>query len=338
MITIFSDPHIGLKRNSHTTPASRERLSLAIYEQASSLAKRQSYTVCCGDLFDEYWSNATTLAQGQEILQHTDIMLTGNHDESSRANAPSALSFLRNMSYTDIDDWNNASQVWVMRTQFNQVHLQWIHHKMTQTLFDACLEQVESTGGLLFLHCNYDSGFATDESSLNLTKEQAESLLTKVDKIFIGHEHAPSEHFNGRLIICGNIHPTSFSDISDKYVYQVDKDLNVTKELIWSAAELSARVNYLDLIETDVNLEKYAFIEIIGSAESSELPAIARAVANLWKTCPNALMVKNSVSCVKTEVFELKEVQITDTMAMITAELKETKLSGLWQDYLERIV
>ena len=336
MITISSDYHLGLNRTSHTSPASRERLKLAIYEQAKSISSKQSYKVCCGDLFDSYWDNATTLAQGQEILQHTDIVLTGNHDESSRANAVSALSFLRNMSYTDIDDWNSPSQAVVVRTVFNNVHLQWVHHKMTQTLFDTCLEQVESTGGLLFLHCNYDSRFATDESSLNLTKEQAEILLTKVDKIFLGHEHAANEHFGGRLIICGNIHPTSFSDISDKYIYHVDKDLNVTKELVWCKDD-SIKVDFKYVLDASVDLGNLEFIEVTGQAEQSELPAIARAITNLWKTCPNAFMIKNSVTCIKQEVVITETTKLTDTLTTISNELRETKLHAIWQDYLGKI-
>lgn len=337
MITISSDYHLGVTRNSHTTPASRERLKQAVFKQALYVTK-PTFSVCLGDLFDQFWSDAETLKQGKEIYDKCCLVLTGNHDRSNRVNAASSLEFLEHICESDEPAITDVAEVRKIDSflSINQP-TQWIHHKMTQTLFDACLGQVESTGGLLFLHCNYDSGFATDDSSLNLTKEQAEILLTKVDKIFLGHEHQPNEHFDGRLIICGNIHPTSFSDISDKYSYTVDKDLNVTKELIWDSKKNQIKFDYKTLAET-IYLEGYQFIEITGKAESSELPSIARAVSNLWKTCPNALMIRNSVTCTKVEAIETKvDTQITDTLTLITTELTGTPLEPVWKSYLEKL-
>lgn len=333
MITIFSDPHIGCTRNSHTTPASRERLKLALFAQALAISNCTQPVVCCGDLFDQYWGDATTLSQGLDVYQKCEIVLLGNHDFSNRANADSAFQFLTDINSDIVGDANLAG---VKRRVVNDITIQWVHHKMTQLLFDESLEEVEPLGGILLLHCNYNSGYATDEASLNLTREQAEKLLTKVDKIFIGHEHISRMDFDGRLIITGNTHPTSFSDISDKYVWNVDKDLNVTKELIWDAKKNALKFNYKSLFET-IYLEGYQFLEITGVAERSELPKIARAIANLWKQCPDALMIKNSVTCEKQFAEHTQPVKHIDVLAQVSEELQGTKHHALWQSYLGRI-
>lgn len=336
MIQIASDFHLGVVRNSHTTPASRERLRDALYLQALR-ATEGTFSVCLGDLFDTFWNDAVTLRQGKRIWDRCQLVLTGNHDRSNRSNSVSSLEFLEGLDDLELPAVTDKPKV---RRYDNFLSLnkpvQWVDHKMTQALFDESLDLVEAVGGMLFLHCNYDSGFATDESSLNLTKEQAEILLTKVGKIFIGHEHIPAEHFGGRLVIVGNTHPTSFSDISDKYVYHVDSDLNVTKELIWDSKKNSLKFDYKSLAE-EVYLDGYQFIELTGQAETSELPKISRAVANLWKTCPNVLMIKNSVTSTKVEVVPTETVKITDMLATISSELRGTKLHAVWQNYLEKI-
>lgn len=330
MIKIFSDPHIGLNRTSHTTPASRAALKQALYEQASMIVHLETDggCYCLGDLFESYWSDAETLQQGLEILGKVDLCLIGNHDVSNRATASSAMRFISNLDGSVWDKENEASVQKMPGIQF-------INHKMTQGLFDASLEMVEAVGGLLFLHCNYNSGFSTNDASLNLTHEQAEKLLEKVDKIFIGHEHIPASYFGGRLIITGNTHPTSFSDISDKYVYYVDADNNVTKDLVWEAAAHSIKVPYSELAE--LNTDDLEFIEITGEVEKSELPAVARAVANLWKSAPNAFMIKNSTSYDKSvEKTAETSVCITNPIDAITKELENTSLFQTWVKYKMR--
>jgi DNA repair exonuclease SbcCD nuclease subunit len=298
-----------------------------------------TFSVCLGDLFDSFWSDAQTLKQGLKVYENCQLVLTGNHDRSNRANAVSALEFIEGVANLPEVAVTDAPKVMKYEGFLSlKQTVQWIDHKMTQTLFDASIDLVEKSGGLLFLHCNYDSGFATDESSLNLSKEQVELLLTKVDKIFIGHEHQPNSYFDGRVIICGNIHPTSFSDVSDKYSYTVDDDLNVTKELIWESKQGYIDLNYRTLLTEQVKLDNYQFIEITGKADTSELPSIARAIAGLWKAYPNALMIKNAVTSTKVDIEQVEVVKVTDMLATISGELKDTKLHMLWQHYLEKIL
>lgn len=333
-LKISSDYHLGCNRTSHTTPASRERLKFNLFEQAMGILNHQGMTqICLGDLFDSFWSDAVTLKQGKVVWQSCDIVLTGNHDRSGRANAVSSLEFIEDDQRVLLPALTDKPTV---RRQKLGVEVQWIHHKMTQTLFDESLEEVEPIGGLLLLHCNYNNGLATDESSLNLTEEQAEKLLTKVDKIFIGHVHNSETHFDGRLILTGNIHPTSFSDISDKFVWYVDENLEVTKDCVWSERTRSLKLDYKHLLDNPENLSALQFIEITGQAETSELPKIARAISNLWKTLPDVLMIKNSVT--STRVVETpKEVSKLDIMTKVSNELQDTKLSELWKDYLGRL-
>lgn len=337
MLTIFSDPHLGCNRNSHTTPASRERLKQALFDQARGIApftlETFSNVVCLGDLYDTFWSDAKSFKQGLDIYQNLDICLVGNHDFSQRANATSALELCHNIVE---NKWDDPSVSSIQSHPTDGFYIQYINHKMTQDLFDESLEKVRAIGGLLFLHCNYDNGLAKDEASLNLTREQAEFLLTKVDKIFIGHEHISRTDFDGRLIITGNTHPTSFSDISDKYVWKVDNDLNVTKELIWDAKKGYLKFDYKSLFE-DIYLDGYQFLEITGQAEASELPKIARAISNLWKTYPDALMIKNAVTCSKQVVEATKTTEKLDILSKVTKELQDSKLYDLWCAYKGRL-
>jgi DNA repair exonuclease SbcCD nuclease subunit len=334
MIKIFSDPHIGCTRSSHTTTASREKLKEHLYSSAIQQVTfdNDDFVVCCGDMFDTYWSDSRSLQLGMEVYHGCDLVLEGNHDHANRMNTDSSLSFLKKLNS---HVRNEANQPKVNYEFHKGITMQVIHHKFTQDLFDEALSKVVD-GDILFLHCNYNSGYAKDDASLNLTKEQAEILLTKVKLIFIGHEHAYSEHFGGRLILTGNTHPTSFSDISDKYSWSVDQDLNVTKKLIWDAKKNSIKFDYKSLFE-DIYLDGYQFIEITGVAERSELPAIARAVSNLWKTYSTALMIKNSVVCEKQEVKVAETTKFVDSLAQVTSELHDTKLKEIWEYYMEKL-
>ena len=335
MLKIFSDTHIGLNRNSHTTPASRAELRKALYDQAFHLSENNlRFTTCClGDLFDSFWADGNTVKQGFEIFKRLDICLTGNHDFSNRTTALSSMQLIKNIS----DGSGVGAESIASVEQYNvwENAIQIINHKMTQTLFDESVEMVEKLGGVLFLHCNYNSGFAANEASLNLTHEQAEKLLKKVDYIFIGHEHIPASYFGGRLIITGNTHPTSFSDISDKYVYYLDEELELTKELIWEAATRSVKVHYSELSE--LNTQGLEFIEVTGEVEKSELPAVARAVANLWKNASNAYMIKNSTTYDKSiEKTAETSVCVTNPIDAITKELEGTPLFQMWVKYKMR--
>jgi DNA repair exonuclease SbcCD nuclease subunit len=333
MLKISSDYHLGCNRTAHTTPASRERLKFTLLEQAMGIVNHQGMAqICLGDLYDTFWTDAKSLMHGVNVHSELDICLVGNHDVSGRTNTSSAVQFIKEL---DGRIWDEGSKASIRHDYLEGVEVQWINHKMTQTLFDESLEMVEAVGGVLLLHCNYNNGLAKDESSLNLTEEQAEKLLTKVDKIFIGHVHQSETHFDGRLILVGNIHPTSFSDISDKFVWYVDEGLNVTKDCVWSMRQKHLKFDYKSLFE-DIYLDGYQFIEITGQAETSDLPKIARAISNLWKTLPNVLMIKNSVT--STRVIEApKEVSKVDIITKVTNELQETELNDLWRYYLGRL-
>ena len=330
--SIIGDIHLGVNRNSHTTPASRVKLKEAIYDQASWLTKSDD-TFQLGDLFDQYWCDAETLQQGLAIHSNCELCLVGNHDEKNLANSTSAMKFLKDLEGRTWDDTNQPS----VKSLYHQgVTIQYINHKMTQTLFDESIDKVQALGGLLFLHCNVDSGYATDEASLNITGGQLEWLLTRVDLIFIAHEHNPRALYDGKVVVTGCIHPTSFSDISDKYVWSVDKDLKVTRELIWDAKKNSLKFDYKSLFE-DIYLDGYQFLEVTGVAERSELPKIARAIANLWKTVPSALMIKNSVTCEKQVVEAQETTKFADSITQVSNELRGSKLQPIWEHYLGRI-
>jgi EAL domain-containing protein (putative c-di-GMP-specific phosphodiesterase class I) len=61
-----------------------------------------------------------------------------------------------------------------------------VHHELTQTLFEEALEHAKHRAAkhsMLLLHCNYNSPFADNEATLNLTREKAEDLLKHFEYI-----------------------------------------------------------------------------------------------------------------------------------------------------------
>jgi len=97
-VLIYTDPHIGLNRLANTTQASAQRLGeknflwvqylLELFKQKDMLA------FCLGDLFDQYSNDEAVIKQAMELIQHTDIVLAGNHDISNRKDKVSSLELL----------------------------------------------------------------------------------------------------------------------------------------------------------------------------------------------------------------------------------------------------
>jgi hypothetical protein len=198
-------------------------------------------------------------------------------------------------------------------------------------------------GNILLLHCNYDSPFATQESTLNLTRDRAEYLLTKFSHILIGHEHMSRDDFDGRVLLLGNTHPTGFSDISDKFVWDLKLDKqgirSFEKELIWSVDKGYLAIDWTELSELGAIGDEVQFIEVKGTADQQHMPWIAAQVAQLWNLSEGLLMVRNNVTVIgNTALIEANEqTRCQSVPERITHELAGTKLEALWASYLEAI-
>lgn len=344
MITFFSDPHLGLERYTHTTPESRNRLKLALYEQALSCTQQARPVICLGDLFDTATNDEATIQQGHDIACRS-VVLGGNHDSTNRDNKPSSLELLHSIVGPTEAGGRIALRYQVIRTGPLVVHL--VPHCMTQSVFVGLLDDLEvhpraGEQHILCLHCNYESPFASNEATLNLTREQAARLLERFDRILIGHEHNARSDFGGRLQLLGSCHPTSFHDCqTDKYVWRLTKTGDLIPEVIWNST-----VGYMKVAAEHVlshNLPDLAgcqFMDVQGELPATDLPALARRVSDIWKTTPSLFQLRNGA--VAKEVSPQSEStawsRMTTLPERITLDLDgDESMLALWHHYLQQV-
>lgn len=337
MIRFYTDPHIGVERSTHTTPASRIRLKEKIMYKLTDIESLPDdcRAVCLGDFFDSDKPNIATIASALAVFERTDLILYGNHDLSNRVDTVSGLQLL-NQAYADQD------RTRAMTFLDCSAQLYPVHHHLTQEEFEKTLDKTRpylgATGkNILLLHCNYESPHDLGPAALNLTRETAEQLLSRFDYVLIGHEHQTRTDFDGRLIILGNIHPTSFSDISDKYFWDWDGK-QFKRYKCWSKDKGFASVSWQDLSDLEFYPE-LEFIDVVGTANQEHLPAINKMVSDLWSKSDKLLMVRNSVQSTEAEidVTAIAEHQSISVPDRITKGLKDSPLQELWLKYLEQI-
>jgi len=302
--------------------------------------------ICLGDLFDTFDTDNTSLLAGIDTYKKCALTLFGNHDLSNRVDLLSSIEVADYLENGEDTFRHSAKESWASCKAIDGLEFWFVDHKLTQDVFEGALDHAldhAKLGDVLLLHSNYDSPFATQESTLNLTRDKAETLLTKFSYIFMGHEHASKEDFDGRLILLGNTHPTGFSDISDKFVWDIeieaDKITSIQKQIIWSADEGHLVVDWTDLSELESIGSKVEFLEVKGVADQQHMPLIASQVAALWNLSPNLLMVRNNVTA--TGGISLVEVtehtRCQSVPERISTELAGTKLQPLWNNYLEAL-
>lgn len=289
-LVFFTDPHLGKVLSSHTTPASRERLKNSLYSQAKGICsdysetEDENYIFCAGDLFDKFSNKEETLLQGYEILEAVNICLAGNHDLIADTAESSSLQLLNVLMGGD----SPAALEPISMYEDEDFYVYGIPHVTTQKQFEAELLKVKgqrNKTNILVLHCNYDSDFATQETSLNLTQETATFLLEQrgFNFILIGHEHNPRRCLGGRVIIMGNTHPTSFHDISDKFVWEFTPE-GVTQNKVYSAAECYQKYTVQEFLALEELPDYLHWVDIQGTIEPGRSVELAKKVKALWQT------------------------------------------------------
>ena len=294
--TLFTDPHLGTSRAAHTTRESSKRLTQALYQQALEVASSTDITVCLGDLFDRSQNSEDILVQGFEVASRCKWTLAGNHDSTNRADTVTSLDALQKMGCSIVASKDLSTAYFLADGP-----IYFVPHHASQALFERALkdagahaaEHREGLASFLMLHCNYDCGFATEDDTLNLSPEVAERLGNAFDLILLGHEHQPNTHLGGRVVILGNTHPTSFSDISDKFMYHLNAETaELTKTCIWSKATSFAEVR----MGTELpDLSEVQFVDVTGIADAAGALEVAEFIQAIWKAGPELLAVRNSV-------------------------------------------
>jgi DNA repair exonuclease SbcCD nuclease subunit len=352
-LKLFSDPHIGLNRTSHTTPASRQLLKQALVKQVQHILQtrdKSASAFCLGDLFDTHNVDNNALIAGYSVYHECDLVLFGNHDLSNRVDAVSSIEVIdrvdREHSFAARTTPSTMGEAVAESVVIDGLTCWWVDHKLTQTIFEEAINAAYSQaekGHILLLHCNYESPFASQESTLNLTRELAEHLLTKFSYIFLGHEHMPRTDLDDRIRLVGNTHPTGFADLSDKFAWDVTIEngqvTEITPQLIWSLDEGYLCLDWTALSEVTEIADTVQFIEVKGTADQQHMPTIASQVSALWRLSDNLLMVRNNVvATASIEVQQAKEFTRCQSIPeRISSELKGTPLATLWAAYLEAL-
>lgn len=327
----ISDTHIGLNRAAHTTPASRERWKRRMVNTAMSASTSpvgaKGLVFHLGDLFDTCGNQESDLLDGFVLADTCDIVLAGNHDLANRDSKLSSLELLSRFAiragFIQNVPWECAADVC------------FVPHQRTQQDFEDALRSASKTGRkVLATHCNYNSPFATSDSTLNLSRELAEELLESFDRILIGHEHNTRQDFDGRVTLLGSLFPTSFSDMEDKFYWELEGDV-LTPHLTWSKGR--HRVLTWEELLDNAALPELDFITVTGRAPAKHLPEIAKAAYRLWKDFPELLAVRNKVEAESIQV-EMKDVTgFRDIPSRISAELTGTEMEGIWNEYREKV-
>lgn len=297
IFTLFSDPHLGTRRAAHTTRESSKELTEALYQQALHVATEQEHPLCLGDLFDRAFNDEATLVQGYNVASRCIFTIAGNHDSTNREGTVTSLNAISDMGCPVIASPDLGAPFYDVNAHGIYV----VPHHASQELFETAMfhaaqdaaEHREGLASFLMLHCNYDCGFATEDDTLNLSPEVAERLGNAFDLILIGHEHQPNTHLGGRVVILGNTHPTSFSDISDKFMYHLNAETaELTKTCIWSKAASFAEIRMGAELP---DLSEVQFVDVTGIADAAGALEVAEFIQAVWKAGPELLAVRNSV-------------------------------------------
>lgn len=307
ILRFFTDPHIGKELKANTTPASRTLLSQQLTLHALQAAtmphpegKRVEATICGGDLFDTDTNPEHILLAGAKVAQKCTVVLGGNHDVVNIKGRESSLSALAEL--TEDERFIMPPGPGKVRYHsigfgpagLHEVELCVIPHHARQQEFEAALGQAHAEARdcqakrkILLVHCNYNLTFEAGENDLNLTDAKARQLLQTFDYIVMGHDHRPRWECDERLLILGNTHPTSFSDLGEKYVWFYDSESNTWHREV-NAADALMVVKASDLID-DWKLERmeaYAapeWIDIVGELPPEAAADLAKAIRQLWK-------------------------------------------------------
>jgi hypothetical protein len=141
---------------------------------------------------------------------------------------------------------------------------------------------------------------------------------------------------DGRLIVLGNVHPTGFSDISDKYVYSFSQSTGMfTKTKVWDQKEHYLELNWRE----QADLRAKQFLKLTGDMDQQEVPLLAKRVSQVWNENPTLLAVKVDVRLQEAYTASPTKVEDNRTLATrITAALRsgnDQEIFEMWKQLSE---
>lgn len=350
-LTIFTDPHLGTSRAAHTTRESSKALQDGLYSAAMKVVNEATNPVICvGDLFDKAFNPERILVQGYNVASRCKKTLAGNHDMSNREGTVTSLDALADMG-VQICRTPNLTDPYFEADE----SIYMVPHHASQEVFEQAMknaaahaaEHRQGVASYLFLHCNYDFDLAVEDSTLNLTQDLAKDLISAFDYIFIGHEHNPSTHLGGQVVVLGNLRPTSFHDVSEKFIYHLELDTaELTKELVWSKDQAYREIKLGSEIP---DLTGVQFVSVIGTEAVANAADVHQFIQDIWKASfykpegedgmvSEMFAVRNKVeirdSLMDTDT-SIGEVKVADLRTKIAEDLKDTDLEPLFNELLK---
>ncbi len=343
---IFSDPHLGLRRQAHHSSKSGKRYMACVSERIESL--EPGNRACLGDWFDRYSNDEDVIRAGAWLIEGTDINLGGNHDVENIAESVGSLQLISSLvKEVEMAEFGEATRATAWR---GDCCFHVVPHVATQTLFETSLgmaaaERAKFEHGhhFLLLHCNYNSPFATNQTSLNLTEDKAKELLEAgFSHILIGHEHVYREELGGRVIMVGSVMPTAWDNVGDKFCLDINLTTGeVKKELIWSQDKHLVHIEMLgdDTGMDSVPDENTQYVHVSGKVKPARMAEVATYIADLWKL-PNVISINTTgleVEGLEADDGEKAKASLMSLPDMIRKELEGGELLELWEEMVRRV-
>jgi len=324
-LLIFSDPHLFTDRKQNFTRDSSERREKKSQETLKQILDSEDHVkICVGDFFNSFSNSETKIVESEEFALKVDFILAGNHDHSKNDNVHSSLDVL---SLVHPNRVIKTPTLFLLR---DNIRLYFVPHCLLREQFEKHLSELSLDSGfrnLLFLHCNYAPGYETDDSTLVLTKEMAQSLVSAgFDRIFMGHEHAPRDLMNGKLTIVGNHFPTNFSDLSDKryLIYDSETD-TLESHWVWKTQDryykghISSAPPGLDFYDLESGADPKAVMDLFKEG------ALGIRVSTPWD------------QAVPSEEFKPETIESLPNLITRRIGLEEPELRVTWQEIMESV-
>lgn len=318
---VINDLHLAVQRVGGTTPASAQALrdyGMAQYSKLLNRAEDGDTVIVNGDLTDVY---DTPLASALEIYTVTAhwldanpnnrlVWALGNHDMARDSRKLGTVAFVGRLLQARCDRFTLVEKPTLLDSK---IYI--IPHVVNQALFDLELSRIPPDAEYVLLHCNVDNPFAAEaEHSLNLSVEQARTLVGSGHTLVLGHEHQGRTLLGGKVIVVGNQFPTSVADCLSHGDAQRDGSKNllrITPEeplLIQTWNPNVSRGWFQDVSWRDLDQvqDGQGFVRVSGSAQADESAAVVKAIAAL-RSRSEAFVITNAVRVATTDTGDVEE-------------------------------
>lgn len=327
-LTVINDTHLGVSRQTGTTPESQKALTEFMKQQFLDLLNRanNSDLLINGDLFDrsdvdksiEFFVFRYSQTWCINNPNKTLFLAAGNHDESKSSDIIS--SFHNLASYLE----SSISNIKVISKKYEEIYpgIFVIPHMMNQDLFTQELAEVlKQNPKYVFLHANYDNKFAAQtDHSLNVSADTALEFAKAGCTLVFAHEHKKRQI--GNVHIIGNQIISSIADClgDDTKQYVVLDDTGLQYVTYQQIADCFAEIDW-----TASEIPEKHFLRISGDADHTESAATISKIRNIRQKS-DAFVVTNAIrlkSLSNDGITEIDDVKKYDVKQLVFSRIPE---------------